>query len=164
MERVEDTEESMEEGTLRYHFEEKGDAGGDLVLELFIEGARASAGRVSREMLGLMRGHLGLTREAVAAGLRRVLLGHLDRHVGRVTLVDFHEHPARPLYFISRYALQELDELEMGLVWCDVTSEELAGPESVPIVVQHRMRREVLLRHIQPGTVTREIIEMHERA
>lgn len=152
----------MNEGMLAYSFREVNGAAGDVVLELFIEGALVGTGRIGREMLGVMHEQLGMDRGAVTAELRKALLANLAHREGQVTISELREEPARPLRFVGRFTYQGARELQMGAVWYDVTAEDI-GPEAVPEEVRHKMRHEVLRRLTAPGTVAREVVEMHDR-
>jgi hypothetical protein len=153
----------MNGGTLTYNFEETADAQGGLLIHLLVEGVRVGTGRISKEALEQLLEQMGTERATIAAEMRRALLSSLGHRFGRVTLTEPREQAGGPLRFISRYTYQGWEELEMGVVWCDIIAEE-TGPESAPESVRHEMQHEVLRKIIKPGTVARELVEMYDTA
>jgi hypothetical protein len=112
---------------LRYELRESDDREGGTHVEMYAEGtrisiahARAEVGPNARELLG------------------EALVDDLERAFARIDLAQCSESSGR---WKARYVSRTADDISVGLVWFDPTSDA-TGPDSVPAIVRAKMRYE----------------------
>lgn len=134
-------------------------SGEDLVLSLFVDGARVATARADAEALDQLSTQLGRTRADVEVDLRSALEALHANELEKVTLDNLREHPPDGLSFVASYIYRDYREVTEGVVTYDV-NKSVTGPEGVPALVRNKLRYAVHQRLVKGNRNAEELLKV----
>lgn len=132
--------------------------GGDVVLALYVEGARTAVARAEADVLEQMQVELGRTPVNVAAELRVALERLHANELEKVEIGDLKEKPPGSRRFVAAYTYRDRREVTEGVIWYDVGAGT-TGPETVPALVRNKLRYAVHEQLVKGNAAAEELLK-----
>ena len=129
-----------------------------IFLSLVVDDKEICTAKASEDVVYSMSKWFGLDPKNVELLLHDDLVAYLKHSLGKFKLSNPEEAAEYRLRFKSHYTYQENNNITIGMVWYDISKNEL-WPEDVPNIIQNSMRTKVIRLLTLDGGVARKLID-----